>query len=124
MKNYDFNKIDFDYDNDYTESMSPIMMRQRHKTQLLLTTNFQLENLSKDMALYGKKYRKVQKDLFKDYFLGVKMINEKNPVFIEMPTLKEDNGKIIKFYGKKAKNKSLPVSACQQICEQSQNCDA
>ena len=105
MENYEFNKVDFDYDNDYVQAMVPIMIRQKHKTQLLLTTNFQLENLSKDTELYGRKYKKVQKDILKDYFAGVKMINKKNPVFIEMPSLVEEKQEksVKKVYNKKLK---------------------
>jgi len=103
--------------------MVPIMIRQKHKTQLLLTTNFQLENLSKDMELYGRKYKKIQKDLLKDYFAGVKMINKKNPVFIEMPSLVEDKKEksIKKVYDKKLKSeKTLPSSEIYAIEDKKQ----
>lgn len=116
MGDFEFNKVDFDYDADYAQAMVPIMIRQKHKTQLLLTTNFQLENLSKDMELYGRKCKKIQKDLLKDYFAGVKMINKKNPVFIEMPSLVEDKKEkpIKKVYDKKLKSEKTLPSA--KIC--------
>ena len=86
--------------------MAPMMIRQRHKTQLILTTNFQLEALSKDKVLYGRKFKKARRDLLKDYFLGVKKINKKNPVFIEMPKLQEvANGQVKKVYDDTLENK-------------------
>lgn len=106
MASKNFNKIDFEYDNDYKQEMAPMMIRQRHKTQLILTTNFQLEALSKDKVLYGRKFKKARRDLLKDYFLGVKKINKKNPVFIEMPKLQEvANGQVKKVYDDTLENK-------------------
>ena len=101
MGSFDFNKINFDYDKDYEQEMTPVMIRQKHKTQLIMTTNYQLEQLSRDKLLYGRKYKKATNDILRDYFLGVKKINKKNPVFIEMPQLKAvANGQIKKEYEK------------------------
>lgn len=97
MGAFDFSMLD----NDYQQEMTPVMVRQRHKTQLISTTNHELELLSRDKLLYGRKYKKAVKDILKDYFLGVKKINQKNPVFIEMPQLKAvANGQIKKEYDK------------------------
>lgn len=104
MGKFDFNKMDFDFDSDYKQEMTPVMIRQKHKTQLILSTNYELEQLSRDKQLYGRKYKKATKDILKDYFLGVKKINKKNPVFIEMPQLTAvANGQVKQKYEKEYK---------------------
>ena len=42
---------------------------------------------SRYKALWGKKYNRAIKDVLKDYFKGVRVINKKNPIFAEMPKL-------------------------------------
>ena len=83
----DFNDLVFD--DDYRDNLAPVMTRQRYKMQLLKTTNAELEELAKSKVLWGKDYKKSHKDFMKDYRKGIKVINKKNPVYIEMPTLKE-----------------------------------
>lgn len=94
-----FNELNFD--DDYKENMAPTMIRQRHKMQLIETTNAMLDAFSKYRSLWGKKYKKAVNDVFKDYFKGVKVINKKNPIFLEMPKLVavgKDTGQIKKVY--------------------------
>lgn len=95
--------VDVDFDDDYRIDMAPVMMRQRYKLQLLLTTNKMLEELSRSKVVWTGKDKKARKDFLKDYFKGVRVINKKNPVYIEMPTLKEvGNGRYKQVADKKA----------------------
>lgn len=96
---------DLVFDDDYSGDMTPIMTRQRYKMQLLKTTNAELEELARSKVLWGKNYKKWHKDLIKDYGKGVKVINKKNPVYIEMPTLKQV-GKGTGYYKKVADKKA------------------
>lgn len=81
------NSNDLNFDEDYKEQMAPVMVRQRHKSQLISSTNKELDMFSRYKALWGKKYNRAIKDVLKDYFKGVRVINKKNPIFAEMPKL-------------------------------------
>ena len=92
---------DLNFDNDYKEDMAPTMIRQRYKLQLIATTNNELDAFSKYRALWGKKYNKAVRDVFNDYFKGVRKINKKNPIYAEMPKLVpvgKDTGQIKEVY--------------------------
>lgn len=71
-----------EYDN------TPTMERLRHKKRLIKDINEELELLSKDKMLYGRHYKWFLRSVLNDGKLGFKNINKKNPVFIEMATLK------------------------------------
>ena len=73
------------------------MERLKVKRQLVLDVSELYELFSKKIAvyktcgLYGKRFlNKSLKEVYKDFKKGVKQINEKIPVFIELPTYKKE----------------------------------
>lgn len=66
----------------------PCMQRLRHKKRLIYDLNCILTNLASKETLYKRYYKKFLKSILKDGLEGFKKINKKNPVFIEMPSLK------------------------------------
>lgn len=74
------------------------MKRLAVKAKLIKDSSGLFKNLEKDRQVlntyYGKKYRrKAEKSVFKDFNKGLKIINNKIPVYIELPKLKpEGNG--------------------------------
>ena len=73
------------------------MERLRVKRKLMKDVSDIFEFFSKKIAVYkvcgrnGKKYlNNALREVFKDYRKGVKQINEKIPVYIELPTYKEE----------------------------------
>ena len=73
------------------------MERLKIKRQLMLDTSEIFEFFSKRIAVYkvcgryGRKYlNNALKEVYKDYKKGVKQINEKIPVYIELPTYKKE----------------------------------
>ncbi len=100
-------------DNECLEDMAPAMIRQRHKLTLINTTNSALNAFSRFKALWGNYYKKATRDIFRDYFKGVKAINKKNPIYLEMPKLVavgKDNGQIKKQYdGQKLEDAEIEI---------------
>lgn len=92
--------INYDIDSDFTLDNTPTMERIRHKRKLILDTNSIFIELSKNQNIYPKGYyKKLQNEIKKDVMKGIKVINKKNPVFIEMPTLEQvGNGQIRERY--------------------------
>lgn len=88
--------INFDIDNAFSLDNTPTMERIRHKRKLIMDTNDIFAQLSKVQTIYPKGYyRRLQREIKRDVFKGLKVINRKNPVFIEMPRLKQvGNGQI------------------------------
>ncbi len=73
------------------------MERLKVKRQLILDVTELYEIFSKKIAVYkacgfyGKKFlNKSVKEIYKDFKKGVKQINEKIPVFIELPTYRKE----------------------------------
>ena len=90
--------INYDIDSNFCLDGTPTMERLRHKSKLIKDTNEIFSDLSKLQLIYPKGYyKKVMKEIKKDVYKGFKVINEKNPVFIEMPKLNSvGNGMISK----------------------------
>lgn len=110
--------INFDIDSNFSLDDTPTMERIRHKRKLIKDTNDIFAELSKFKTIYPRWYfRRMQNEIKKDVYKGIKVINKKNPVFIEMPTLKKvGNGQVVKTYGKEdidhdeTVNVNLPVT--------------
>lgn len=74
------------------------MKRLAIKAKLIKDSSGLFKNLEKDRQVlntyYGKRYRrKAEKSVYKDFNKGLKIINGKIPVYIELPKLKpEGNG--------------------------------
>ena len=76
---------------------SDTMERLRIKRQLILDVSDIFEFFSKKISVYkvcgryGRKFlNKSLHEIYKDYKEGVRQINEKIPVFIELPTYKKE----------------------------------
>lgn len=92
--------INYEVDSDFTLDNTPTMERIRHKRKLISDTNGIFAELSKMQNIYPKGYyKKMQNEIKKDVMKGIKVINKKNPVFIEMPTLEKiGNGQVKEKY--------------------------
>lgn len=100
--------INFDIDDAFSLDNTPTMERIRHKRKLIMDTNDIFVQLSKVQTIYPKGYyKRLQKEIKKDVFKGLKVINVKNPVFIEMPTLKKVGNGQIKAVKKDVKKDDL-----------------
>jgi len=68
----------------------PLMERLKHKAKLIKGLDDLWLSISANKRAYPKGFEKVTiRSLMKDYKKGLKVIDKKNPVFIEMPTLKK-----------------------------------
>ena len=74
----------------------PIMERLKHKYKLHKTVAPLWREISAESKAYPRGYSRFMiKSFMKDVKKGVKIINQKNPVFIEMPKLKAvGNGQV------------------------------
>jgi hypothetical protein len=82
------------------EQISQTMERLKHKIQLLYDTTDMWKTIAQNRACYPKAYYKAYvKSILKDTKQGLKEINKKNKVYLEMPTLKSvGNGQIQKVH--------------------------
>lgn len=87
--------MDFDRNE---EQVSQTMARLAHKIQLLYDTTEMWKIISQNRACYPKSYYKAYvKSIVKDSKKGLREIDKKNGVYVEMPTLKSvGNGQIKK----------------------------
>ena len=83
-----------------SEQVSQTMERLAHKIQLLYDTTDMWKTIAQNKACYPKAYYKAYvKSILKDTKKGLKEINKKNGVYVEMPTLKSvGNGQIQKVH--------------------------
>lgn len=82
------------------EQVSRTMERLSHKIQLLYDTTEMWKIISQNRACYPNSYyRAYLKSILKDTKKGLKEINKKNGVYVEMPTLKSvGNGQVQKVH--------------------------
>lgn len=78
----------------------PLMERLKHKIKLHDAVRQVWKTLSAEKQTYPKSYaRMMQRTFLKDVKKGLKIINKKNKVYIEMPNLEEvGNGMIKRVY--------------------------
>jgi len=79
----------------------PLMERLKHKAKLIRSLDDLWLSISANKRAYPKGFEKTSvKSLMKDFKKGLKVIDKKNPVFIEMPTLKKagTDGYVKKVY--------------------------
>ena len=79
----------------------PLMERLKHKAKLIKSMDELWLSISANKRAYPKGFERTSvKSLMKDFKKGLKVIDKKNPVFIEMPTLKKagTNGYVTKDY--------------------------
>ena len=78
------------------QQVSQTMERLAHKIRLLYDTTDMWKTIAQNKACYPKAYYKAYvKSILKDTKKGLKEINKKNGVYVEMPTLKAvGNGQI------------------------------
>lgn len=70
----------------------PLMERLKHKAKLIKGLDELWLSISANKRAYPKGFEKYAvKSLMKDFKKGIKVIDKKNPVYIEMPTLKKVN---------------------------------
>ncbi|MBE5741210.1 MAG: hypothetical protein E7351_01590 [Clostridiales bacterium] len=68
----------------------PLMERLKHKAKLIKSLDELWLSISANKRAYPKGFERTSvKSLMKDFKKGLKVIDKKNPVFIEMPTLKK-----------------------------------
>ena len=68
----------------------PLMERLKHKAKLINSLDKLWLSISANRKAYPSGFEKaVVKSLMKDFKKGLKVIDKKNPVFIEMPSLKQ-----------------------------------
>ena len=68
----------------------PLMERLKHKAKLIKSMDELWLSISANKRAYPKGFERTSvKSLMKDFKKGLKVIDKKNPVFIEMPTLKK-----------------------------------
>ena len=76
------------FDEDINLEDIPVMERLKHKVKLHKTVSPLWKEISAEKEAYPRGYQKfITKTLMKDVKKGIKIINKKNPIFIEMPTL-------------------------------------
>lgn len=82
--------------------VTPTMERLSHKIQLLYDTTNMWKVISQNKACYPKPYLKAyMKSILKDTKKGLKEIDKKNGVYVEMPTLKSiADGQVQRVYEK------------------------
>ena len=79
----------------------PLMERLKHKAKLIKSLDDLWLSISANKRAYPKGFEKYAvKSLMKDFKKGLKVIDQKNPVFIEMPALKKagTDGYVKKVY--------------------------
>ena len=79
----------------------PLMERLKHKAKLIKSLDDLWLSISANKRAYPKGFEKVSvRSLMKDFKKGLKVIDKKNPVFIEMPSLKKvgTDGYVKKVY--------------------------
>lgn len=85
----------------------PLMERLKHKAKLIKGLDEIWLSLSANRKAYPKGFEKTSvKSLMRDFKKGLKVIDKKNPVFIEMPSLKKagPDGYVKKEYSLPDKN--------------------
>lgn len=104
--------INYEVDKDFTLDGTPTMERIRHKKKLLQDTNGIFSDLSKYKTVYPKGYyNRILREIKKDVYKGFKVINKKNPVFIEMPKLESvGNGMVKEKYDGKNDEEEITVN--------------
>jgi len=82
------------------EQVTQTMERLSHKIQLLYDTTNMWKTIAQNRACYPKAYYKAYvKSILKDTKKGLKQIDKKNGVYVEMPTLKPIvDGQVQKVY--------------------------
>lgn len=66
------------------------MLRLKLKAKLIKDTSSIFKDLSKNKAVLPKRYLRIsERTLMCDYKVGLKIINQKTPVYIELPKLSE-----------------------------------
>lgn len=83
-----------------SEQVSQTMTRLSHKIQLLYDTTDMWKTIAQNRACYPKKYyRAYVKSILKDTKKGLREIDKKNGVYVEMPKLESvGNGQVKKVY--------------------------
>ena len=82
----------------------PLMERLKHKAKLIKSLDELWLSISANKRAYPKGFEKVSvKSLMKDFKKGLRVIDKKNPVFIEMPSLQKAgiDGYVKKVYDTK-----------------------
>ena len=94
-----------EYEEDYFNADT--MKRLEHKGKLIADINYILKDVSKykqvyfDLGFYGRRIRKkIVKTVYKDFVKGIKVVNDKFPVYVELPKVRSvsDDGTISKQY--------------------------
>lgn len=99
----------------------PLAERLKHKLRMFRAIETEWKATAQLLATYPKGYRRLKvKDLMKDVKKGLKVINKKNKMYVEMPELVSvGNGQVKKVY-----DSTLPNStADDEIDVQLPSCD-
>lgn len=93
------------------------MKRLSVKGRLMCDCDHLFEELERYKSCVPKSfYRRSRRQIDKDYKEGIKQINKKIPVFIELPSLKkEGNGSYSKKFDKKKIKTASDISAENEI---------
>lgn len=98
---------------DFNVDDTPTMERIRHKRKLIKDTNDIFSDLAKAREIYPRGYyNKVTKSIKRDVYIGLREINKKNPVYIEMAKLvKVGNGQTKKIGDEENISVNVPVTS-------------